>query len=218
MEIGPLLNQENNESCIEIKSIIQNDENDNSKNISIINDELNISTIKNNMIIDTPEPKYEHNMDIRPSKLKHIKNTFFLDNTFHPLFNKYVKKVWAYKKTKLDRTKRDLIWEYYRDRKRKPIANVLLETFYKNVRDVMIIYFDDPIQYSYTIDDEMAAELKKFKVNMNKKSKKTDEEKRLKKLRKIERKLAKAKKKPYKPPKKKHYKVNNNKNEYSNNY
>ena len=107
------------------------------------------------------KPFFNHTEDIRPSKLKHIKNTIMLDNTINPLNNKYIKKIWVYKVTKLDRIKRDLFWEYFKDRKRHTIAETLLKAYYKNRKDTTIIYFDDPVQYDITITDEMATELKK---------------------------------------------------------
>ena len=122
-----------------------------------------------------------------PSKLKHIKNQKFLDYTYNPLVKKYVKQIWAYKKTKLDRIKRDLIWAYYRHRGTKLAAQALRDTFYKNIKHVMIIYFDDPVQYKFELTDEMIQILKEYcKTKEIKKPKKTPEEREAKKLRQLQ--------------------------------
>lgn len=89
-----------------------------------------------------------------PSKLKDIKNQVFLNNCYDPINKKYVKKVWAHKLTKLGREKRDLIWEYYKYRKRWSVTYRMKESFQKNVREVTLIYFDDPVQHRFTITQE----------------------------------------------------------------
>jgi len=114
------------------------------------------------IVSNQPKPFFEHPMDIRPIRLKHIKNNLMLDNSFNPLNNKYVKKIWVYKTTKMDRIKRDMFWEYFRDRKRHNIPETLLKAYYKNRKDATIIYFDDPVQYEFTITDEIAEELKGY--------------------------------------------------------
>jgi len=150
--------------------------------------------------INLYKPFYDHTEEIRPRKLTHIKNTLMLDNSLNPLNNKYVKKIWVYKTTKLDRIKRDLFWEYFKDRKKKDIAETLLYAFYKNRKEATIIYFDDPVQYDVTITDEIAEELKEIsrefiafkKANTPPKIKKEKKEKKEKKV---------------KPNKKPHYKT-----------
>ena len=118
-----------------------------------------------------------------PSKLKHIKNLKFLNNTYNPLTGKYVKDVWAFKRTKLDRIKRDLIWTYFRHRKNKLAAQSLRETYYKNIKTVMIIHFDDPTQVRFELTEHMVQilkhychekEIKKPKKNKDKKNKKKE--------------------------------------------
>jgi hypothetical protein len=89
-----------------------------------------------------------------PSKLKGIKNQIFLNNCYDPINGKYVKKVWAHKLTKLKREKRDLIWEYYKYRKRWSVTYRMKESFQKNVREVTLVYFDDPTPHRFTITRE----------------------------------------------------------------
>ena len=103
-----------------------------------------------------------HDRENLPSKIKHIKNETILTNSWDPINEKYVKKVWAYKKTKLDRIKRDLIWEYYRHRNRTHVGEIIKKTFYKNVKNVTIIYFDDPIQHNFDLTQEMIDKVKKY--------------------------------------------------------
>lgn len=100
-------------------------------------------------------------MEIEKS-LSHIKNPIILNNCLNPLNNKHVKKVWVYKQTKMDRTKRDLCWEYYKDRMKNDVASSLLEAYYRNRKSITIIYFDDPVQYDIDISDEMATMLKTY--------------------------------------------------------
>lgn len=118
-----------------------------------------------------------------PNKLKHIKNLKFLNNTYNPLTGKYIKDVWAFKQTKLDRTKRDLIWTYFRYRKNKLAAQSLRESYYKNIKTVMIIHFDDPAQVKFELTERMVQilkhychekEIKKPKKNKDKKNKKKE--------------------------------------------
>ena len=101
-------------------------------------------------------------MDIKPSKLAHIKNTNIIKNSWDFINEKYVKKVWAHKMTKLGREKRDLIWEYYRYRNRWPVSEAIKKTYYKNVKDVVIIYFDDPVQHRFIINQEMIDKIRKY--------------------------------------------------------
>ena len=102
-----------------------------------------------------------NNMQL-PSKLKHIKNKLFLVNLFDHIKQKYVKKIWAHKKTKLNKNKVDLIWEYYSYRGKKSVKDTIIDTYYKNVKDITIIYFDDSVQHRFIIDDEMMKQLKKI--------------------------------------------------------
>lgn len=100
-----------------------------------------------------------------PSKLRHIKNKTYLNNSLDPLTGKYVKIIWAYKQTKLDRTKRDMIWQYFRHRNRKSVGDALRESFYKNVINVTIIYFGDPIQHNFDLTREISYTYKLAKIH-----------------------------------------------------
>lgn len=113
-----------------------------------------IGKIPDNII----ENQYLNNL---PSRLKHIKNEKFLKYSLDPINIKYVKKVWAHKLTKLEREKRDMIWEYYRYRGKMPVCDALKKTYCLNIKDVTIIYFDDPVQYRFIITNEMFEKIKK---------------------------------------------------------
>lgn len=52
-----------------------------------------------------------------------LKNPIFIRNSVYN--GKLVKKVWSYKLTKLNRIKRDLIWEYYSDRNKQCVEYIL---------------------------------------------------------------------------------------------
>jgi hypothetical protein len=103
---------------------------------------------------------YDHSVIEKPNKLAHIKNTKFLDNTLNPLNMRYIKKIWVHKKNKLGNDNRHLAWEYYKDRNKNHIAQTLLKAHYANTNDVVIIYFNDPVQYRFTLTAEMITELK----------------------------------------------------------
>lgn len=118
---------------------------------------------------DWPIPPKPENLPIvhegypeeeRPSKLATLKNPVFLYNTYHPGNGKFVKAVWAYKLTKLGRKKRDLVWQYFRDRKRKAVREKLVELYEAHRIEVMIIYFGDPDQTIFEMDREYCEPLK----------------------------------------------------------
>jgi len=70
-----------------------------------------------------------------------IKNPIFRQNVVCNKTGKVIKKVWAFKITKLERTKRDLVWEYYRHRGKLNVNDLLKK--YKP-EDVQIIYSEKP--------------------------------------------------------------------------
>lgn len=109
---------------------------------------------------------YDHSHD-KPSKISHIKNPKFLDNTLNPLNNRYIKKIWSHHINKNGRDNRHLIWEYYSDRNKHHIAETLLKTHYLNVSNVSIIYFSDPIEYEFLVTPEIATELKDYNRRFN---------------------------------------------------
>ena len=104
-----------------------------------------------------------HDDNLKPSKLKHIKNVRMLNNTYDPLTGKYIKKIWSYKRTKIDRIKRDMIYEYFRHRKTTSIVDTILEAHYKGLKVLQILYFDDPVQHNIIIFDEFIKFYKKVK-------------------------------------------------------
>jgi len=65
-------------------------------------------------------------------------------------------------KEPVQKEKRDQIWNYFRHRGKASITETLLKTYYKNVKDVTIIYFDDPVQYRFIITDEMVKQLRQY--------------------------------------------------------
>lgn len=99
------------------------------------------------------------------NSLKHIKNKTFLNNSLDPLSQKYVKEIWFYKKTKLGRIKKDLVWIYYRNRGTKSVYDTLKELINNNILKITIIYFDDCVQHTFDIDEEFKAKIKNISVN-----------------------------------------------------
>jgi hypothetical protein len=79
---------------------------------------------------------------IEPVKIggSYIKNPTFIKNTTDPLTGKFVKSIYAKKITKLDRIKYDMVWQYYRDRNRQSVQDIL--KVYVG-RDVQITYFGE---------------------------------------------------------------------------
>lgn len=73
-----------------------------------------------------------------------IKNPIFIKNVTDPENGKMVKSVWEIKKSKIGRTIRTMIWQYYRDRARNSIEKLYKQSKQK---DLEIIYFDDPKSY-----------------------------------------------------------------------
>jgi hypothetical protein len=64
--------------------------------------------------------------------------------------DKKCKSVYIYKKTKMGKMKRDLVWQYYRDRNRQSVESVLDR--YKDTQlKARIIYSGDPIIYTIVL-------------------------------------------------------------------
>lgn len=137
---------------------------------------------ENSVVNDIVDEEMKIKMANRPSKLAHIKNKNIINNSWDFINEKYVKKVWAHKRTKLDREKRDLIWEYYRYRNRLQVSDMIKKTYYKNVKDVTIIYFDDPVQYRFVITQEMIDKIRKYQPPKPPQKKKEKKERKKKKL------------------------------------
>jgi hypothetical protein len=81
-----------------------------------------------------------------------IKNPIFINNS---LYNKkYVNKVYFYKFYKPNKygydikLKRDLIWQYYRNRKNKSVSSIL-ENINNNIIKILIIYTDNTQEFIY---------------------------------------------------------------------
>ena len=102
------------------------------------------------------------NVDVCKS-LRHIKNTTFLENSLDPLTKKFVKEIWVYKTTKLEREKKDLKWIYYRDRSKNSVYSLLLHICNNNTKKILIIYFDDCVQHIVKVDDEFKMKIKNIK-------------------------------------------------------
>lgn len=97
------------------------------------------------------------------NSLKHIKNKTFLNNSYDPLSKKFVKEIWFYKKTKLGRIKRDLVWIYYRHRGTKSVCSTLKELISNNIIKINIIYFDDCVQHMFEINEDFITKIKDIK-------------------------------------------------------
>ena len=88
-------------------------------------------------------------------KNKQIKNQVFLKNCTHPENGKIVKSIYFYKTYKPNkhrdeiRTKRDLVWQYFRNRGNKSVEQVLKDFKYtkKEVYEARIIYSGEPQEH-----------------------------------------------------------------------
>jgi len=136
---------------------------------------------ENGVTNDIMDEEMATKMADKPSKLAHIKNKNIINNSWDFINEKYVKKVWAHKRTKLDREKRDLIWEYYRYRNRLQVSDMIKKTYYKNVKDITIIYFDDPVQHRFVITQEMIDKIRKYQPPKPPQKKKEKKERKKKK-------------------------------------
>jgi len=81
-----------------------------------------------------------------------IKNKIFINNS---LYNKKnVKEVYFYKLYKPNKyyfnikLKRDLVWQYYRNRKNKSVSSIL-ENINNNIIKILIIYIDNSQEFIY---------------------------------------------------------------------
>lgn len=81
-----------------------------------------------------------------------MKNSIFINNS---LYNKkYVKEVYFYKLYKPNKynydlkLKRDLVWQYYRNRKNKSVYSIL-ENINSNIIKILIIYIDNTQEFIY---------------------------------------------------------------------
>ncbi len=81
-------------------------------------------------------------------KIDNLKNQTFISNITEPVSNKYVKKIFHVKVSKLDRIIEPMIWEYYKNR-----ANMSIEELYKKYKGskIKVIYFNDPVIYEKDI-------------------------------------------------------------------
>lgn len=137
-KINKLNSEELNEKIIAKKTRIQ-------KNLDKVN-----RKIKRREEKEEKEGKKENkeNKEIKQSEPvqivkiggKDIKNPIFIRNTTDPITGKFVKCIYAKKITKLDRIKYDLIWQYYRDRNRQSVEDILKKYI---DRDVKITYFGE---------------------------------------------------------------------------
>lgn len=97
----------------------------------------------------------------RPNKmLKNTKNKLYLDNTYDPINNMFVHKIFEWKITKIGRKKRHLVWQYYRDRNRLSVSEFYRNNFYRNKRNVSIIFYGKADIYTMVLEKEMADMLK----------------------------------------------------------
>lgn len=120
-----------------------------------------------------------------------------LDNAFDPNENKYVKKIWAYKITKIGREKRDLVWEYFRHRKTVPAVSMYKKY---NLMKLMFNYFSDPVQRFKDLrtDEQQKKDIEKIEWGKKRtKEKKIIRDKRVQEhhLEQLEDRLKKLKKK-----------------------
>lgn len=77
-------------------------------------------------------------------KFQDLKNTTFKHNVIDPTNGRIVKSIYGMKITKLNREKWDLIWQFYRDRHRTSVDDLLKKNTNKRMQ---IIYSGDPKKY-----------------------------------------------------------------------
>lgn len=90
-----------------------------------------------------------------------IKNPIFLKNCTHPENEKIVKSIYFHKTYKPNkhkpemRTKRDLVWQYYKNRHNKSVEQTLKDFKYtkKEIYEYRIIYSGDPKEYIVPKED-----------------------------------------------------------------
>lgn len=81
-----------------------------------------------------------------------IKNKIFISNSIYN--KKNVKEVYFYKLYKPNKyyfnikLKRDLVWQYYRNRKNKSVSSIL-ENINNNIIKILIIYIDNTQEFIY---------------------------------------------------------------------
>lgn len=81
-----------------------------------------------------------------------IKNKIFISNSIYN--KKNVKEVYFYKLYKPNKyyfnikLKRDLVWQYYRNRKNKSVSSIL-ENINNNIIKILIIYIDNTEEFIY---------------------------------------------------------------------
>jgi len=81
-------------------------------------------------------------------KVDNLKNPIFISNITDPLTNKYVKKIYHVKISKLNRIVEPMVWEYYKNR-----GNMSIQEVYNKFKGskVKIIFFNDPVIYEISI-------------------------------------------------------------------
>jgi hypothetical protein len=102
--------------------------------------------------------------------MKPPKNQLFLNNSTDPTNGKLVKEIWRFKLYDHDRRQKyDLIWQYYRDRARKSVADLYKELYKPNkVEKLRVIYSGDSIIHEIECPNIKLME-KEVKENIEKK-------------------------------------------------
>jgi hypothetical protein len=87
----------------------------------------------------------EQKQEPQKNKKTEIKDPVIILNTTDTTNGKIVNSVWAYKITKIGREKRDMVWQYYRHRRKLNVNDVI----YKKYKDVklIVIYSGDGKQH-----------------------------------------------------------------------
>ncbi len=116
---------------------------------------------------------------------KQYKNPVFNRNIIDPTNNKVVKSIWWHHNSKLDRNIRSMVWEHYRYRGRKSVAEIYNE--YRQ-RKIEIIYSGEPQPVFIDMSKQPLPEDLLIKIKTHLDFVKTEEEKErlLKKITKQE--------------------------------
>jgi len=136
-----------------------------------------------------------------------LKNKLFIKNAKDPNNQQFVKSIWKKKITKLGRAKWDIVWQYYRDRKRISV-NDLYKKF--NGEELKVIYSGIPQPNIFMVEEIHFKTKEQLRSEMS--PEELAEEKRLEELKIKKRMEKKERHRLLKLKRKKEKKFKNNKN------
>jgi len=84
-----------------------------------------------------------------------IKSRFILYNTFDPIHERYVKKIWSCVEGQNGLVTKYIVWNYYRDCAKKSVRDVIKKLYYNGQPKIAVIYFHDDMEYRFMIKEYM---------------------------------------------------------------